>query len=204
MKGRGNSYAITISSAMKLDINNLLKTNCIVKDKVINHTASWSNGGKILIQSVYNDTDIYLHLKYNITNSETKQIENFDYKIYIGKVKSNLGKGFNLYFYCPESGIRCKILYLSYGSKSFKCRQAYNNRIYYSSQISSKVYNPTCRYFKFEKQIDKLNEKRRAKDYKGKPTKRKLRINKLYAKKNHVDTIRNEHFERWLYKYIGA
>ncbi len=105
MKGRGNSNSTTTGEAMRLEINELLKTNCLVKDKVINYTSSWTNGAKISVQSVYNETDIYLHLKYCQTDRTTKESKNFDYKIYIGKVKSNLGKGFNLYFYCPESGI---------------------------------------------------------------------------------------------------
>ena len=78
MKGRGNSHAVTTSAAMKLEINNLLKTNCLVKDKVINYVSSWSNGAKMNIQTVYNDTDIYLHLTYRLTDRTTKEVKNFD------------------------------------------------------------------------------------------------------------------------------
>lgn len=202
-KGRGNGNSVTTGEAMKLEISNLVKTQCLQVDKEINFISQWSNGAKIGIRSVYNETEIYLHLSYGISDKETKESKLIDYKIYIGKVNSNLGKGHNLYFYCPESGLRCKTLYLCYGAERFKCRQAYNNRIYYSSQSSSKIYNPTCRYFKFEKEIEKLTSKRRAKDYKGKPTKRKLRISKLYDKKENVDRIRNEYLERWLYKFMG-
>ena len=203
-KGRGNSHAITTNSAMRLEINNLLKTNCLIKDKVINFTYSWTNGSKMNIQSVYNDSEIYLHLKYNITDRTTKESKAFDYKIYITKVKSNLGKGHNLYFYCPNSGIRCKILYLCYGAERFKCRQAYNNRIYYSTQTHSKEYRLNGRYFKLEKTINKLYEKRETTTYKGKQTKRHLRLLKLLNKKDEVDNLRNEQFEQWLLKYIGA
>jgi hypothetical protein len=204
MKGRGNSHAITTSGAMRLEINSLLKTNCLVKGKRIDYVLSWSNGSKMNIQSVYNDTDIYLHLKYNITNRETKQIKNFDYKIHIGKVKSNLGNGYNLYFYCPESAIRCKVLYLCYGAERFKCRQAYNNRIYYNSQTHSKEYRLNGRYFKLEKTINELYEKRDTTNYKGKPTKRYLRLLKLLDKRAEVDKLRTEQLDKWLLNKIGA
>lgn len=204
MKGRGNSHAITTNSATRLEINELLKRKCLVKGEVLNFTYSWTNGSKMNIQSVYNDTDIYLWLKYNITDRETKQTKNFDYKIYIGKVKSNLGNGYNLYFYCPESGIRCKVLYLCYGAERFKCRQAYNNRIYYYAQTHSKEYRLNGRYFKLEKTINELYGKRETTNYNGKPTKRNLRLLKLLNKKAEVDKLREAQFEKWLYKYIGA
>lgn len=204
MKGRGNSHAITTNSATRLEINELLKRKCLVNGEVLNFTYSWTNGSKMNIQSVYNDTDIYLWLKYNITDRETKQTKNFDYKIYIGKVKSNLGNGYNLYFYCPESAIRCKVLYLCYGAERFKCRQAYNNRIYYNSQTHSKEYRLNGRYFKLEKTINELYKKRKTKTYKGEPTKRHLRMCKLLNKKAEVDKLRDAQFEKWLYKYISA
>lgn len=204
MKGRGNSHAITTNEALRLEINKLVKTKCLIKDKVINYTYSWTNGSKMTIQSVYNDSEIYLHLMYNITDRTTKESKAIDYKIFITKVKSNLGKGHNLYFYCPESGIRCKILYFCYGSERFKCRQAYNNRIYYFAQTHSKEYRLNGRYFHLEKKINELYEKRDTTNYKGKPTKRKLRLNELLNKKAKVDNLRNQYFEKWLLKYIGA
>jgi hypothetical protein len=118
-------------------------------------------------------------------------------------VKSNLGIGANHYFICPELGIKCKILYLCYGAERFKCRKAYNRRIYYGSQLSSKTYNVTNRYFHFEKLLNELYKKRRAKDYKGKPTKRKLRLTKLFEKKIKLREIKEKQFEVWLNKYLG-
>jgi len=203
MKGRGNSHAITTNSATRLEINELLKRKCLVKGEVLNFTYSWTNGSKMNIQSVYNDTDIYLWLKYNITDKETKQTKNFDYKIYISKVKSNLGKGYNLYFYCPESGIRCKVLYLCYGAERFKCRQAYNNRIYYTTQTHSKEYRLNGRYFKLENTINELYDKRDTTNYKGKPTKRHLRLLKLLNKRAEVDKLRDIQLNNWLCNYLG-
>lgn len=202
MKGRGNSHAITTNEALRLEINNIIKTKCLVKDRVINYTSSWSSGAEISIMSVYNDTEIYLHLLYKQTDLTTKESKPFDYKIYIERVKSNLGKGHNLYFICPQSGNRCKILYLCYGAERFKCRKAYNNRIYYYAQTHSKEYRLNGRYFNLEKTINELYKKRDTTDYKGKPTKRHLRMCKLLNKKAEVDKLRDAQFEKWLLNKI--
>lgn len=204
MKGRGNSHAITTNEAIRLEINNLIKSKSIIKGKEINFISKWTSGAEISIKSVYNDIEIYLHLKYNQTDRTTKESKSFDYKIYIESVKSNLGKGFNLYFICPQSGKRCKILYLCYGAEVFKCRQAYNNRIYYYAQTHSKDYRLNGRYFKLEKTINKLYEKRKTKTYKGKPTKNYLRLLKLLNKKTEVDNLRTIQLDNWLLKKIGA
>ncbi len=204
MKGRGNSHAITTTEIVKLEINNLVKSKCLVKDKEINYTSKWTNGAEISIKSVYNETDIYLQLKYNITDIATKESKSFDYKIYIERVKSNLGKGFNLYFICPQSANRCKILYLCYGAEVFKCKQAYNNRIYYYAQTHSKEYRLNGRYFNLDRTINKLYEKRKTKTYKGKLTKRYLRLLKLLNKKAEVDNLRTIQLDDWLLNKIGA
>lgn len=202
MKGRGNSTAITINSIMRLSINDLVKTKAIIKNKEISSLIKWTNGSEIKINSVYNDTDIYLQLLYTITNKETNEVRQFNYKVFIQKVKSNLGKGFNLYFNCPESALRCKVLYLCYGSERFKCRKAYNKRIYYSSQTYSKEYRLNGLFFKLENTINELSNKRETTTYKGKPTKRNLRLLKLKHKQVEVDKLRDIQLEKWLSNYL--
>lgn len=81
-------------------------------------------------------------------------------------------------------------------------RKAYNSRIYYYAQTHSKEYRLNGRYFHLEKTINELYEKRRTKDYNGKPTKRKLRLHKLLNKRAEVDNLRNEQFEQWFYNKI--
>jgi hypothetical protein len=203
MKGRGNSSAITVNSALKLCINDIVKTKAIQKDKEINYVSKWSNGNEIRIKSVYNDTDIYIQLQYNINNKATKESKAFDYKIYIQKVKSNLGKGYNLYFICPESAIRCKALYLCYNAERFKCRNAYDNRIYYYSQTHSKEYRLNGRYFHLEKTINELYNKRNTTNYNGSPTKRHLRLLRLLDKRIEVDKLRDIQLDNWLCNYYG-
>jgi hypothetical protein len=203
MKGRGNSTTVTANAAMRLEINHLIKTKVIQEGKEITSKIKWTNGAEIYIHSVYTEKDQYIQLRYNYSNTQTKESELLDYKIYIGKVPSNLGKGFNLYFYCPESAIRCKVLYMAYNYSRFRCKQAYNRRIYYYSQTHSKVYRPTGQYLHFEKQLNELYEKKRTNTYKGKKTKRRERMNRLIDKKIEAERQKDKVFEKWLSSYLG-
>ena len=203
MKGRGNGNSITVGEAIKLDINYLIKNNNLQHGKERRFNLSWSNGSVIQVKTVFNNGETYVRLMYRQTDRMTKITKDFDYKIYIERVKSNLGKGYNLYFICPQSGNRCKILYLCYGAERFKCRQAYNNRIYYSTQTHSKEYRLNGRYFKLEKTINELYDKRETTTYKGKPTKRHLRLLKLLNKRAEVDNLRTAQLDKWLLKHLG-
>lgn len=202
-KGRSNSSAITTGEAVKLNINRLIKDKCLRQGERVNFISSWTNGSKISMLSVCNEDEMYVRVMYKQTNLRTNESKDFDYKIYIDKVKSNLGKGYNLYFLCPVSGTRCKILYLCYNSEMFKCRQAYRNRIYYNSQTHSKEYRLNGRFFKLENKLESELKRRATDTYKGKETKRSKRINKLIEKRNNVDELRAENFYSWLNRRFG-
>lgn len=199
-KGRGNGNSITTGGAVKLDINNLIKEKYIRPEKEIHFNMSWTNGSSISAIADFNNGNMYLRLTYSIKNNATKEVKQFDYKIYFDSVKSNLGKGSNLYFLCPQTGNKCKILYLCYGSEMFKCRKAYNHRIYYSTQIASKEDRNNKRFFNLERKINRLNEKRSANNYKGKPTKRKTNLFILSCKKDYVDELRYKRLAIFLSK----
>lgn len=203
-KGRSNRSAITTGEAAKLNIDKLVKDNCFKVGTNISFTSSWSNGWKINMLSKGKEDEMYLRVMYKQTNNTTKESKDFVYNIHIEKVKSNLGKGYNLYFLCPVIGKRCKILYLCYNSEMFKCREAYRNRIYYNSQTHSKEYRLNGRYFHIEAQLEKQYNMRATSTYKGKQTKRKTRLNKLIEKRNNVDELRAENFYSWLSRYIGV
>lgn len=203
MKGRGNSTTETTNAAMRLEINHLIKTKVLQEGKEITSKIKWTNGAEIYIHSVYNEKDQYIQLRYNYSNTQTKESELLDYKIYIGKVPSNLGKGYNLYFYCPESAIRCKVLYMAYNYNRFKCKQAYNRQIYYHLQTHSKEYRATGRCFHLEKQLDELYNKRRTHTYKGKKTKRAERMSRLIDKKIEAERQKDKDFEKWIRRYLG-
>ena len=199
-KGRGNRNAITVGEATKLELNYLLKNKCIQKGKKIMSNLSWSNGSAMSCESVYIENDIYVRLSYSVTNSSTNEIVNYDYKIYIETVKSNLGKGEVLYFVCPESLKYCRTLFMCYGYQRFKHRSAYNQIIYYSIQTSSKAKLNTDRYFITDKKINKLYDKRKSLNYKGKATKRHEHKIKLLNKRAELNELKNIDLDKWLAK----
>lgn len=202
-KGRGNGNAITVGEATKLDLNYLLKNNYIQKDKRVTFNLSWSNGSNIYCESLYTDNDIYVRLSYTVTDSLTKEKVSHDYKVYISKVKSNLGIGEVLFFCCPESARYCRKLFMCYGYHRFKHRLAYNQRIYYGTQISSNLHLNTDRYFTIDKKINKLYDKRDAINYKGIATKRHNHTIKLLNKRAEIDKLRNIDLDKWLSNYYG-
>ncbi len=202
-KGRGNGNAITVGEATKLDLRYLLKQRFIQKGNRVTFNLSWSNGANISCESVYSDSDIYVRLSYTVTDHYTKEKTNFDYKIYIAKKKSNLGIGEVLFFCCPESAIYCRTLFMCYGYPRFKHRLAYNKRIYYNTQTSSKVQLSNDKYFAIDKKVNKIYEKRETKIYNGILTKRHNHTIKLLNKRTELDNQRNEDLENWLIKRFG-
>lgn len=157
---------------------------------VMSWTDSWDNEtGSIGIETCFLDNEKWIRLKYSITNNQGEQ-NNFDYKVYLMPVKSNLGIGKVYYLQCPVSNQLCRVLYMAYGSHYFKCRSAYQNRIYYESQRVSKVYYPTNRYYKLEKMLEDMNKTRMKKTYKGKITKSYERYLKRENECNYFDNAR--------------
>lgn len=200
-KGRGNSYSITTKEALRIEMNLLIKSKQIVNGCEIHFSLNWTNGSSISAISVINEAEKYLRINYQQTDKSTGVKTDYDYKIQIDSIPSNLGKGLNHYFICPVSYRRCKILYLCYGANVFKCREAYNNRIYYTSQNESKVNGLHSKFNNVESKLNVLFEKMNKQHYKGKPTKRNLRIEKLEQLKMNIDEVRFANIGRLLSKY---
>jgi hypothetical protein len=196
-KGRGNGNSLTIKETVRINIDALKKSKCLNKGAVTSFKSEWSGGASLMGIITYTDKEKTLTLKYLYGK---KPIE---YKVQIAEVNSNLGKGVNLYFICPATGIKCKTIFCCYGSEIFKSREAYNNRIYYLTQISSKPLRPATRYNVTETKVNELYKLRTAKNYKGKETKRHKRLIKLIDKKHQLDMLKDEEIEKWLYKYLG-
>lgn len=196
-KGRGNSNSLTMGETCRLNIDAMIKSKVIRKGHVISYISSWTNGAKISVQTRYLTDEIEINLKYSHNDKP------MDYTIYVSKVKSNLGFGYNHFFICPQTGNNCKTLICAYGSDVFKSRKAYNNRIYYKNQLASKLNRNNTRYFNLDAKINSLNDLRNTKLYRGKPTKRHLRLCKLLDSRNKIDILREIDLEQYLYKMCG-
>lgn len=196
-KGRGNSNSITIGETCRLNIDAMIKSKVIMKGQIINYISSWTNGAKISVTTTYLTDEIEINLKYSHNDKP------MNYMVYVSKVKSNLGFGYNHFFICPQTGNNCKTLICAYGSDVFKCRKAYNNRIYYKNQLASKLNRNNTRYFNLDAKINSLYDLRNTKLYKGKPTKRHMRLCKLIDTRHKIDLLREQELEDYLNKLFG-
>ena len=196
--GRYSTGIATTKQCLRVDLSFLLKKGFLKKNSVLNGTLSWNtqynpNLGSIQIQTHYTDKESWIRLIYVTTELSTGEKTEHDYKVYLTKVKSNLGKGEVLYMICPVSGQRCRILYCAYGSHIWKSRESYNNRIYYSCQAVSKYEYANTRYWDIESQQEKTKGQklREQTHYKGQPTKRYIKTLQMDVKKQLFD------IERW-------
>lgn len=136
--GRISTGARTTSGCRRIELSYLLNEGYIQKGAITNGQLIWTDDSSLGIQCFYTEKRQHIRLIYTITDRFSGKSQDMDYQVQITTVPSNLGKGEVLYLVCPDSGRRCRILYQAYGSSIYKCRKTYNNRIYYSTQISSK------------------------------------------------------------------
>ncbi len=191
--GRQSTGAITTREVLRIELSYLLKQGYLKKGCIIKGILSWTTGNNIQITSAYTKDKRYIKLKYNISNRDTGDNEDCEYDIQLTTIPSNLGRGEIVYFSCPITGVRARILYKCYGSKIWKSRGAYRHRIYYSSQQCSKYDLHNTRFWDISKKLDKCYERNKKSHYQGKETKLMQRINLLEKKKAYHD------WARWIF-----
>ncbi len=196
--GRNTTTAQSIESACKLDLRIMLKDGSIQKNRHISGSISWERGGKISFESKLFENEKYVHVMYKTTdrNGITK---NYDYKIQLVSVPSNLNKGKVLYFRCPKTGKRARVLYSAYGNDLFLHRDYYKDyygkRLFYNSQTTSKEWYNNTMYFNakrrkesFEAYLRKFKQWKRT--YRGKETKHFKKLRLLEEKMLHYNIKR--------------
>lgn len=197
--GKYNTGAWTVYESLHIELPFLLKRGLVKKGCTISFNLDWTDqrgnpSGSITCCSTYLSElqNQYLQVSYGITNIKDGKETDHQYKIYFTEKDSNLGKGKVLYFLCPESGKRCRILYKAYGSHIFKCRESYQHRLYYDCQHSSKLYKYVDNYWRIEKQLAVLQKEacRGRRTYNGVPTKKAERYNRLFEKQSVMDELR--------------
>ncbi|MBO0938207.1 hypothetical protein J2I47_16765 [Fibrella sp. HMF5335] len=180
---------------MRIELSYLLKHQFFVRGKDVARSLSWNRNGKpsgdIYVVSHWSKKDTpTLNLMYKTTDRETGEVEQRNDTIYLESVPSNLGKGEVLYFLCPESGQRCRILYRAYDSRIWKSREAYKNRLYYTGQKCSKLDLFNTRYWELDDVIKKIHKERVVETYRGRITRRFARLQELEFKKKCADHMR--------------
>ncbi len=194
--GRRTTGAVETIEALRIELSFLIKQGYFKRGDVVNGSMVWSTDGEpetsaIHIQARYpHDGPPELSFIYAVRNNETGKVTNRHDRVYMQAVPSNLGSGEVLYFLCPQTGQRCRILYRCYGSDIWKSRTAYQNRIYYPTQRSSKISLYNDRYWRLDSHITKLTKKRIRDTYRGKPTRRAARFDRLCDKQDEADVLR--------------
>ena len=188
--GRYSTGIRTTNGSRKLDLRWMLKNDYFQKGKKIRGSMSWQDDSSSGYESLISEDEKYLRMIYTIT--DRKGIETkLDYKIQLVTVPSNLGKGEILYFVCPESNKRARVLYSTYGHHKYIHRdcylELYGKRLYYNSQSSSKEDYHNTIYFNLKKKVEVLEEqiigvKHRKIKYNGIATKQLQKLHHLKMK----------------------
>ena len=193
--GRTLTRSQTCEGSKRIELSYLIKNGYLRKGQITSGTLSWTTNGKTagtirIICSLKGEE--YIRLIYTVVDRVVKKKKNFDYRIYLDSVPSNLGKGEILFFICPSTLKKCRVLYSAYSYDKWQSREAYEQRLYYESQICSKLKYANTRYWKVNSQIENLESKSHFhKYYKGQMTKRAMRFEILKMKRENWD------LERW-------
>jgi len=169
--GRRSTGAMNTAQVCRIDMRYLTRWG-VFKHQECSFPMSWNDGSSIRLTLINNFEETCLIFNYTLTDRADIKHE-LNYKVYIEKVLSNLGRGFVYYFICPNTGNRCRILYRAYGSHTFRSRKGFSYRLYYPLQQGSKLGLIFDRKFSAEEKYLKLSEgrKRNQHYFKGKITK---------------------------------
>ncbi|HPQ79447.1 MAG TPA: hypothetical protein PLG47_03285 [Candidatus Dojkabacteria bacterium] len=201
--GRYSTGAMVTSEVIRIELPYLIRKKLIQKGCQKQFTLSWTNGSNITVISNYIGNDISIRLIYCTTFHNTGEKKDYDYKINLTTIPSNLGRGEILYFVCPSTGRKARILYKCYGSEIWKSRFAYRKRIYYQSQISSKLNFHNDSFWNLTSLLNKIEADKRKKTYKGKPTRIYKRIISIKEKIEKHEWLRWEYLPKAVMKDLN-
>jgi len=180
------------NEVLQINISKLKQLGYLKPNEIKSGILTWSRGGNSIgkIRIITNTVSNYIELDYSY-----KDIPR-NYKVNIISVPSNLGKGDIMYFICPSTNKRCRILYSIGGY--FLHRTAFKGCMY-ECQKESRKYRGILAIlvpsWKVDDYHEKLNKKYFKRMYAGKPTKRYLQIMKQIKK---AEKITPEMYQRLL------
>lgn len=178
-------------SALQINIQTLKKSGYLEKDQHKGGLLSWSTGGNVTGEITFRVNTYFepyqMTLEYNFRN------EPRCYPVSIVKQPSNLGKGEVLFFVCPKTGQLCRKLYSIGGY--FYHRNAFKGTMYESQTQSKKMrffekrFGALCDKEQIHKQVFSKHLK---KTYRGKPTKKYLKLSALIERIERADLLELE------------
>lgn len=199
--GRPSTGAVCTGQCTQLNLKYL--TPQLRKSEGCKGSIEWSNGAKISIEVNPTPNGGTLHLSYVVTDRDGKK-HPIDYTVWVISKPANIGRGRVFYFVCPFKGRLCRTLYIAYGSHYFKSREAYQHRIYYASQISSRLDKYNDAYWRLERRLPDLYKKHPKTHYQGKPTAARERLERLRAKQVYYDKMRWAILPKSVMKHLGS
>jgi hypothetical protein len=178
---RSSSLPTCFEELRTLSISFFRKNGYLIAGRRKSGTVTWSRNGTqtaaINIQVDMGPFAQTITLKYRIGERSYNEEINFV------SVPSNLGIGVVWFFECPKTGKRCRKLYSSYGR--FVHREASTGE-FYEKQIESKygrgLMSSYGAIFAAEKANEEIHSRYFKRYYRGKPTRRYLRLNKILVK----------------------
>jgi hypothetical protein len=188
--GRPYTGAATVYSSPRLELSRLRKAGYFTKGAITSGSWNWSNGDKIKIVTNWTHAEAYMELIYTWTHPHTGENVDMRQRFDMVSKPSNLGKGTVLYFQCPRTGRLCRIIYRAYHARDFRSRWGFIYRLYYPSQTCAKLERWNERYWKAESELERTQGKRNPGKYRGKPTKRSLKRDRLFAELERTDEMR--------------
>ena len=179
------------NDALQIHISKSKEWGYLDTQQIKSGTITWSrNGSQIGSISIKVNTlkeQAYVELTYNFREEPRK------YKVALVAVPSNLGKGKVWYFVCPYTDKRCRKLYSIGGYFYHRC--AFSGAMYETQTYSKKwrqIEKLYGAYFDYEKYYKQLHSKHFTKFYKGKPTKRYLKLLEKLKQAERVDAFEIE------------
>ena len=148
-------------------------------------TISWGDDGSrgsISVQVSILD-EKYVRFIYTQTDNTSGEKKEFNYKVSLIETPCNFG-GTRLWFQCPlvvgDKPCTRRVGVLYKGGSYFGCRHCYE--LTYSSRNVNKdrMFYPLFRVLDLEKKIEGLHKKTVKFTHAGKPTKKRMKIAKLY------------------------
>lgn len=188
--GRPSTGAATVYSSPRLELSRLKAAGYFTKDAEVRGSWTWSNGDAVGITTVNRGAEVHMVLSYTWTDPWMGKPENIRQRIDLVSKPANLGRGTVLYFRCPSTGRLCRILYRAYHARTFRSRWGFSYRLYYPGQVCGKLDRWNTRYWDVERHLDRMKGKRKAGSYRGKPTKRAERMERLFAEWIRTEELR--------------
>ncbi|TLX24670.1 hypothetical protein FE904_14960 [Chryseobacterium indologenes] len=185
--GRLSNYPDEIERLKCISISDLRKLGYLEPNAFLNKSIYWTNqnGERTSSIAVIIDTN---ETKGSITFDYTyNQSQKINYTVQLMTRPSNLGNGLLWFFVCPSTFKVCRKLHLNSGY--FLHRTAFSD-VYYEKQLQSKRWREWDKAFGSyldDKVYEELHKKHFKKFYKGKPTKRYLKLMKKLNNRKSVD-----------------